>query len=55
MIYLMDPVDQPDRVAVDELPKITSAWVDMICEIFDHAGKEYGEQENLHYFGKREE
>ncbi len=55
VIYLMDPVDQPDRVAVDELPKITSAWVDMICEVFDHAGKEYGEQENLHYFGKREE
>ena len=49
------PTVQVGYEAVDELPKITSAWVDMICEVFDHAGKEYGEQENLHYFGKREE
>lgn len=55
VIYLMDPVDKPDRVAVNELPKITSAWVEMIYEVFEHGKEEYAEQENLHYYGKRED
>lgn len=55
VIYLMDPVDQPEHIAVDELPKITSAWVDMIYEVFGHTEGEYREQENLHYFGERGE
>ncbi|MCI8610062.1 MAG: M28 family peptidase [Firmicutes bacterium] len=54
-IYLMDPVDKPDKVAVEQLPVIAKTWIDMINNVFDHDGTEFKEQENLHFFGKREE
>ena len=53
-IYLMDPVDKPDKVAKEQLPVIAKTWIDMICEVFDHSGDEFAEQENLHFFGARE-
>lgn len=55
VIYLMDPVDRPDKVALDQLTVIAKTWIDMIYEVFEHSGKEFAEQENLHFFGKREE
>lgn len=55
VIYLMDPVDKPDKVAVDQLPVIAKTWIDMIYEVFEHEGKEYAEQKNLHFFGERED
>lgn len=55
VIYLMDPVDRPDKVASDQLTVIAKTWIDMIYEVFEHSGKEFAEQENLHFFGKREE
>lgn len=53
-IYLMDPVDKPDKVAKEQLPVIAKTWIDMIYEVFDHSGDEFAEQENLHFFGARE-
>ena len=55
VIYLMDPVDRPDKVALDQLTVIAKTWIDMIYEVFENSGKEFAEQENLHFFGKREE
>ncbi len=54
-IYLMDPVDTPKTIAVDQLPVVTKTWLDLIYEAFDHKKSDFAEQENLHYFGTRGE
>ena len=54
VIYLMDPVDKPDKVAKEQLPLIAKTWIDMIYEVFEHTKEDFKEQPELHYFGKRE-
>ena len=54
-IYLMDPVDTPKTIAVDQLPIVAKTWIDLIYGAFEHEKSDFAEQENLHFFGTREE